>query len=394
MNGRPPHPRLDEGFHAERIVRIALTAVLALLALFYFRFGQQGTQLYDFGSFWASGKAALEGLNPYGIYPETFRLPGSDVHHPNLNPPASLLVFAPLSLADPWLAIKLLWWLGLATYIGFIALTLRAHPRADAMPVIAWALALPAFWDGIRMGQVYLPMLLAAAAAWHLMERERPLAAAVAIGALAALKPNMLVWPALLFIAGHRRMGLAAGLSFAGFSLLPLLAFGPGVYGQWIEMLGADLGDRSGYFANATITAIGVRAGSHLLGAALAIGVLAWAAYRVFGRRLTPAETSAIAVGVAILASPVAWMHYMLMLLPALLRVRWDLGVLAAAIVMALPMPALFWVFKILPLHYPALATAIKVTAGSAYAWAMLLLVVSLTRISLNAADERLAAQA
>jgi hypothetical protein len=255
-----------------------------------------------------------------------------------------------------------------------------------------WALALPAVWDGVRMGQVYLPMLFATAAAWHMMERDKSLAAAIVIGCLAALKPNLLVWPVLLFIAGHRRMGVAAGLAFVGASLLPLPVFGAGVYLQWFEMLSGDLGGRSGYFANATVMAIGVRAGSHLLGLVLAGVVLAWAVRRLWGARLSAMETSAIAIGVAVLVSPVAWMHYLLLLLPALLRMRWNWGIAIAAAVMVVPMPALFWLFKILPLHYPVLADVIRATIGSAYSWAALLLVISIAWIYLSEARDREAA--
>jgi len=389
MNGRPLIAPLGPRIQVEQFTRIALAAVLGTLALFYFWFGQQGAQLYDFGSFWASGKAAQEGLNPYAVYPETFRLPGANTYHPNLNPPFSLLLFAPLAWIDPWVTIKVQWWLGVAAYAGFVGFTLYRNPRPNAMLLGVWALALPAFWDGIRMGQVYLPMMIAAAAVWHLVERDRLLAAAIVIGCLAALKPNLLVWPALLFIAGHRRMGLIAGLAYTGASLLPMLFFGPGVYAQWFEMLAGDLGSRSGYFANATIMAIGVRAGSHMLGLALAGMVLAWAIRRLWGARLSVTETSTIAIGVAVLVSPVAWMHYLLLLLPALLRMRWNAGIATAAAVMAIPMPALFWIFKILPLHYPALAEVIRATIGSAYSWAALLLVVSIARLYLDAARRR-----
>jgi hypothetical protein len=389
MNARPllapPNLRLD----TEQLIRIALAAVLGTLALFYFWFGRQGSQLYDFGSFWASGRAALDGLNPYAVYPQTFNPPGTDTYHPNLNPPASLLLFAPLAWLDPGVTIKVQWWLGLSAYAGFVGFTLHRNPRPNAMLLGAWALALPAFWDGIRMGQVYVPMMIATAVAWHLMERDRPLAAAIVIGCLTALKPNLLVWPALLFIAGHRRMGLTAGLAFAVASLLPLLFFETGVYAQWFEMLAGDLGGRSGYFANATVMAIGVRAGSHMLGLALALVVLAWSIRRLWGARLSVTETSAIALGVAVLVSPVAWMHYLLLLLPALLRMRWNRGIAIAAAALAVPMPALFWIFKILPPHYPALAEAIRATVGSAYSWAALLLVISIARLSLDAARDR-----
>jgi hypothetical protein len=381
MNGRSLSAPLQPRFDREQMIRVTGAVLFGTLALLYFWFGRQGMQLYDFGSFWASGKAAVQGLNPYAVYPETFRSATGDTVHPNLNPPFSLLLFAPLSHFDPHSTIKVLWWLGLAAYAAFLALTLRRTANPNTLLVGAWALALPAFWDGIRMGQVYLPMMLAAALAWHWMEKERPIAAAIVIGLLAALKPNLLVWPALLFVAGYRRMAVVAGVAFIGATLLPLPFFGAETYLQWFEMLSGDVGQRSGYFANATAVAIGVRAGSHLLGIALAAAMLGWVARRLYRAGFSMTETSAVAVGTAILVSPVAWMHYLMLLLPALLRTRWNRGIVIAGAVMAVPLPAFFWLFKFLPLEYPAIAGAIRATIGSPYSWATVLLVVSMIRL-------------
>jgi hypothetical protein len=73
-------------------------------------------------------------------------------------------------------------------------------------------------------------------------------------------------------------------------------------------------------------------------------------------------------------------MHYLLLLLPALLRRRWNAGIVAGAAVLVIPMVATFWAFRTLPLSYPELAPAIKATIGSAYSWGALLLVVSMAR--------------
>jgi hypothetical protein len=357
MDGRTLAGPASDRFHRDRLIRIVLAAVLCSFALFYFRFGLPPGPLNDYGSFWESGRAANEGLDPYAVYPDTFRSRATGHVHPNLNPPASLLLFAPLARLDPHVAMTVLWWGGLLVYAGIVILTLRRNPRPNGLLIGAWARALPALWDGLRLGQVYVLLFAGVALVWYLLEEERPLLAAVAIGCLAALKPNLLLWPALLFLAGHRRVSITAALSFAAVSALPVLFFGPEVYVQWLELLRADVAGRSGYFANATVTAIGVRAGSHILGAALAALVV-----------------------ICILASPVAWMHYLLLLLPALLRRRWNAGIVAGAAVMVIPMVATFWVFRTLPLSYPELAPAIKATIGSAYSWGALLLVVSMAR--------------
>lgn len=380
MDGRTLAGPASDGINRDRLVRIVLAAVLCSFALFYFRYGLPPGPLNDYGSFWASGKAANDGLNPYAVYPETFRSRVSDTVHPNLNPPASLLLFAPLARFDPQVTMTALWWGGFAVYLGIVVLTLRRHPRPDGLVLGAWALALPALWDGLRLGQVYVLLFAGAALVWHLMERKRPLLAALAIGALAAFKPNLLAWPVLLFAAGHRRMAGVAVLACAAVSAAPLLVFGPAVYDQWLVLLRSDIPDRSGFFANATAVAIGVRAGSHLLGGALAILVLGWAAYHAHGRRPSAMGASELGIGVAILASPVAWLHYLLLLVPALLRRRWNRGIAAGAAVMTIPTVVVFWAFRTLPLSYPELAPVIKATVGSAYSWGALLLIASLAR--------------
>ncbi|UCH74489.1 MAG: DUF2029 domain-containing protein, partial [Rhodospirillales bacterium] len=361
-------------------IRIVLAALLCSFALFYFRYGLPPGPLNDYGSFWASGKAAGAGLDPYAVYPETFRSPVTGHVHPNLNPPASLLLLAPLARLEPKATMTALWWGGLLLYAGIVVLTLRRHTRPDGLLIGAWALALPALWDGLRLGQVYVLLFAGAALVWYLLEEERPLLAGVAIGCLAALKPNLLVWPALLLLAGHRRVAGAAAVAFLFVSTLPALIFGPEVYVQWLAMLRGDVAGRSGYFANATVVAIGVRAGSHLLGGALAALVLAWAAFQVRRRPISALQASALGVGVAILVSPVAWMHYLLLLVPALLRLRWTPGIIFGAAVMVIPTVAAFWAFRTLPLSWPELTPALKATVGSAYSWGALLLVVSMAR--------------
>ncbi len=380
MDGRILAGPASDLLHRDRLIRVVLAALLCSFALFYFRYGVPPGPLNDYGSFWASGKAANAGLDPYAVYPETFRSPATGHVHPNLNPPASLLLFAPLARLAPEATMTALWWGGLLVYAGIVIATLRRLGRPDGLLVGAWALALPALWDGLRLGQVYVLLFAGAALVWYLLEEERPLLAGVAIGCLAALKPNLLLWPALLFFAGHRRVAGAAALSFLFTSALPALLFGPEVYTQWIAMLRGDVAGRSGYFANATVVAVGVRAGSHLLGAALAALVLAWAVVEARRRPMSAMQASALGIGVAILVSPVAWMHYLLLLVPALLRRRWNAGIAVGAAVMVIPAVVAFWAFSTLPLSWPELAPAIKATIGSAYSWGALLLVVTMAR--------------
>lgn len=69
--------------------------------------------LWDFGAFIASGRAAAEGLDPYGIYPLTPHvvLPGFEAWNPNLNPPISALLFQLFDLAPPEVSLRVWLWI-------------------------------------------------------------------------------------------------------------------------------------------------------------------------------------------------------------------------------------------------------------------------------------------
>src|ERR687890_2318705 len=103
-------------------------AVLAVLAIASeFPRIAPGESLWDFGSFVASGRAAAEGLNPYGVYPLTLRmeLPGFESWNPNLNPPISALLFQAFDVADPYVTYQVWRWISVAVYAASLLLLVR-----------------------------------------------------------------------------------------------------------------------------------------------------------------------------------------------------------------------------------------------------------------------------
>src|SRR3712207_4678956 len=184
--------------------------------------------LWDFGSFVASGRAASEGLNPYGIYPLTLRveLPGFESCNPNLNPPISALLFQLFDVAEPHEVFRVWRWISVAFYAATVLLLVRRFGRGLDAPVMALcAFALAGFWDTLFLGQIYLPLVFAAVVAWLLLERGAGLWAGILIGIVVAMKPNFLVWPALLFLAGYRLPALAAVVTAAIVSAIPLVVY-------------------------------------------------------------------------------------------------------------------------------------------------------------------------
>jgi len=331
--------------------------------------------LWDLGSFIASGEAARQGLNPYGVYPLTFRviLPGFEAWNPNLNPPISALLFQPLGLAEPRLMFRIWWWISVALYALTVFLLLRDYKGAPRLLMAVWAFALAGFWDTLLLGQIYIPLVLAGVSGWLLLERGRHVAGGVLIGLVVAMKPNFAVWPALLLLSGAFAPALASFVTVAVVSAVPLVVFGPEIYRQWLELLASDQ-ERAFFLTNVSLTGLASRAGLPALG--LVLSALLLAASALWALRWRPRVTSAGAIGivVSLLASPIAWIHYTLFLLPVILR-RWDLnGIRLVALLLIVPVP-----FVIAQFGRPAWT---QFTIGSLYNWAMILCLVVL------AADE------
>jgi hypothetical protein len=329
--------------------------------------------LWDFGAFLASGRAAAEGLNPYGIYPPLTPhvvFPGFEAWNPNLNPPISALLFQLFDLAPQDVSFRVWSWISAGLYGLTILLLARRYAWGPgAVVLIAWALALAGFWDTLYLGQIYIPLVLATVGAWLLLERGQALWAGVLIGLVIALKPNFLVWPVLLFLAGYRKASLASIATAAVISIIPLFFFGPEIYRQWIELVIND-GERAMFLTNASISGFTARAGIPVLGlllsGALLLALAAWALWK----QPSVMRVSSLALLAAVLASPLGWIHYTLFLLPVIVahwRV-WPMWIVAA--MLCIPVPMIINQFGA-----PA---SVQLTTGSAYGWALVLCLVAL----------------
>jgi hypothetical protein len=352
-----------------RAARLALGLALGLLALKGLASSLPGEALWDFGSFVASGRAAAEGQNPYGIYPLTFRvvMPGFESWNPNLNPPVSALLFQAFDLVDPRLGFRIWWGVSVACHAAAVALLVRhfdpPHPWLWAL----WAFTLAGFWDTLVLGQIYVPLVLAGAAAWVALDRGAAIRAGVLIGVVVAMKPNFLVWPAVLFLAGHRRAALASVAAAAALSALPLAAYGVEVYRQWIELVASDR-ERGVFLTNVSLFGVAARAGAPGLGPWLGLALLGGLALWAWRSRPPLALASGAGIAGALLASPVAWVHDTLFLVPVALALGPRPGVLVAAAALSIPVP--------LVLGLTDAPAWVRASAGSVYGWATVLWLV------------------
>lgn len=349
-----------------KVAQAAAAAILLALIWSGISFAWPTGELRDYGSFVASGRAAATGDNPYGIHPLTFHvvLPGFDVWNPNLNPPISLPVFELFDTVDPRIGFRVWWSVSVGCFLLAVALLLGAPVSGPRALLACWALALAGFWDTLALGQIYLPLVLAAAAAWRCLDTNRPLAAGLLIGVVVAVKPNFAVWPALLLLSGHLAAAGAAAATVIILSAIPLVLYGPVVCRQWFELLLSDTG-RGAFLTNASLAGLAQRmdmplAGA-LLSAVLLLGLAAWALLKRPGWQ----DASAFGILGGILASPIAWVHYTLFLLPVFFGRRWNLPLAAAAVLLAVPVS---WTLRTLDA-----SSWQQLTLGSVYSWATIL---------------------
>lgn len=325
----------------------------------------------DFGSFVASGRAAAQGLNPYGIYPLTFHVsfPGFEAWNPNLNPPISALLFQLFDRAEPDTSFRIWWAISGASYLLAALLVLCRYPERDVTALACCAVGLAGFSDTLVLGQIYLPLVLLAVCAWLLLERGLGVAAGILIGMVVAMKPNFALWPVILALAGCMRPAATATVVAGAISAVPALVYGPEIYRQWLELVLAD-GARAGFLTNASLPGLATRIGLPGLGlicSAALIGLAAWWARR---RRPDAILASTAGILLSLVASPLAWVHYTLFLLPVL-ACRW--GRLSTRLVTALllvPVPVVIAQFGAPPLA--------QATLGSVYNWALLWLACAL----------------
>ena len=290
-----------------------------------------------FASYWVSGQAASRGLDPYAPTPETTVFYFGDISLPelNLNPPLLLPLFQLLALLEVSTAARLL---GIASTLAFLgtAGALSCCAAGLQKRQVVWLFAMPAFLDTVSLGQVYVGLLVLSAVAWIRLRSGRSTAAGVAIGALVAVKPVFLLWPVVLWLAGHRRPAAVAGATAAALTAVALLAYGPDVSLRWIAALAADRhallpvdASLGGYLTRLGQPRLGLAAGG-----AVALAVAAWS----WHRRPGVLDASAVALAASILAAPLAWFHYTLVLVPALLARPWGVLPSAAALLLCIPM--------------------------------------------------------
>lgn len=268
-----------------------------------------------YGAFWDAGWAASHGANPFAahFFTDATNYGIVDV---NLSPPAMLPLFQLLPLIDPRVGAQI--WLVTQALLFIIATTLllTKSQRVLAPWEACLIMLLPAIRGGVFFAQDYGLLYVPAVLAWLFMRDGRSVLAGVAIGFLAAAKPNFGVLPLLLLVSAYWRIAGAAIATMGTLMLLPVPLYGLEVYSRWLAAVGGD--QHWKLIVTCSLPAYLRRLGAgDTVGKIASLFILGWSVGLAAFRRPTIAQVTILGLAAGVLASPLAWYNYCVFLIPA-----------------------------------------------------------------------------
>lgn len=281
---------------------LALPASFAVAMTVLLVTGRAGAM--DFHTFWASGKAVVHGASPYPRLSTLPRVANKDTFSPFVYPAPAAVAMVPFGVLPFKLAAVL--WLVLQLLAVVVSLRLLGVRDWRCHGAVLGSMAM---LNAIGVGAVGPLLLLGVAAAWRY--RDRALLAGAIVGAVAVAK--LFLWPLGLWLLVTRRYRAAA--TAIGVALLStLLAWaligfaGLRDYPTLLSRLTGLVGPNS-YSLYALGRALGLGAAvSQYVPALLAVALVLGA------RKRSDAAVLTAAVAACLIATPILWTHYLVLL--------------------------------------------------------------------------------
>ena len=260
-------------------------------------------RLQDFGIFRTAGSAVIHGRSPYIAHPTEAALAHFDKF---VYPPVAALLFAPFAALPARPGGLIMFAAGLASLLVALRLLGVEDWRCYSVAVIS----APTI-NTLALGAITSFLLLGAAIAWRY--REKPVVAGIATAFAAVLK--LFLWPLGVWLLVTKRWRAAAICAGAGFVLLlggwAVIGFaGLRNYPTLVHLLQEAEADVS-YSLVALFGLSGSTATA--LTVALSVGavIAVWLAARGSGG---DRRSFAVAAVASLIASPLIWIHYLLLL--------------------------------------------------------------------------------
>lgn len=278
-------------------------------------------QHYDFGVFWHSANALLDGKNIYF---------GTGAPDSSANPPIWTVLMSPLALLQPLFAYRLFVVLTVPVTIGYLvwmASEIGLQVRWALVGSSALLLSHPML-KTLGLGQMYPFLALGLVAAWVGDRKDRPLLTGVALGLVVAVKPLLapvLLWP---LVSRKWKVLVSTILTGAASSLVAEIVAGPGATLDWLSYVSSRRPD--GFWDNNTIPGAATRIFAENDWVE-PIATVPWALPVAYLVAIEVIILTAVAahrdremglwalVAASLLASPIAWHTYLVLLGPAVL---------------------------------------------------------------------------
>jgi Glycosyltransferase family 87 len=260
--------------------------------------------------------------------------------HPSPHPPLAALLAAPFGLL-PYEQSQALWFFFeitcLAVSCWLLATMWGSHIKfAQTLPIVIVALPFLHIWEELSLGQLMIPLLLLLIGAWRALRGGRDLAGGMLLGLAIALK--LIIWPIiiLLVMRSQWRAAFASCFSVAFVNLAGIVLIGPREVAYYYLVVGKAVW--SFYKAqegNISLSSVGWRlfdgTGSPVISQLHAPPLIAFsnfagiasfsivAIWLILGLAMAKKARSldvafSMMICVCILASPIAWCHYLVLL--------------------------------------------------------------------------------
>lgn len=279
--------------------------------------GRADGNAYDFGIFYRSTVALWTGGE---VYPSG---------QPNFAPPVTMVALGPLALLQAQAAYRVFVVVSVAALLAALAWVGQSVrlPVGSAVIATGVLLASPAAIDTLAQGQLYPLLGLGLVAAWVFQHQDRGRASGVALGLVVAFKPvfvAVLLWPLLR----HRRDAFVTALfAAAAATALGVVAAGPAATLRYVAVLRAGFPHEDLYNASLLTTGLRLFTPGRDVPPVLDAPVLGWVvalvAVAVLVITLTRGRHNATDLwaitAACLVASPLAWRGYLVVLYPGVL---------------------------------------------------------------------------
>lgn len=320
-----------------QISRILLKLLFILIILTNVIWIVRETGPKDLGSFFESGRAFLQGQNPYASsYPQIYRplLNGEEIPSPNLNPPISVLLFVPLTWFDLEISFRI--WQALSLFLFCFGLFIlnKSNQRKDLLQMLC-VFSIAGIWHTIELGQVYAPLFLLVVILFMACKHRKFGVVGLLIGLICGMKPNFLLLIPFFIVSRNYKVAIFALFTWLITLLLPLLIGGKIFFEEWLQA--TLLYEGISFPGNSTIFGFMTGLGLPYFGWITAILGITFLLVFVYQQKLPSANTLQIGLIASILFSPIGWPGYIVFLIPGFIGRDWNSIDWCIAIMLTLP---------------------------------------------------------